>query len=57
MTKIRTLKAFSGIPKYTTGTAERDKDLMKITWDLPRNKPLVDWFSIEEYRQYIEVIQ
>lgn len=56
--KVMTKIAFSGVPKGTTGTAERDKRLWKITWDLERRstKPLVDWFSDSEFNQYLEIL-
>jgi hypothetical protein len=56
--KIMTKIAFSGVPKGTTGTAERDKKLWKITWDLEERStnPLVDWFSDSEFNQYLEIL-
>jgi len=56
--KIMTKIAFSGVPKGTTGTAERDKKLWKITWDLERKStnPLVDWFSDSEFNQYLDTL-
>ena len=54
--RIKTFKEFSGVPKGTTGMAERDDDLWKITWDLPRTKPLQDWFDDGEFQAYLEVI-
>jgi hypothetical protein len=58
--KVMTKIAFSGVPKGTTGTAERDKKLWKITWDLEgrSTKPLllVDWFSDSEFNQYLEIL-
>ena len=58
--KIMTKIAFSGVPKGTTGTAERDKKLWKITWDLEgrSTKPLllVDWFSDSEFNQYLDIL-
>ena len=51
--KIRTLVEFSGVPKDTTGIAEPDGDSWKITWDLPRTKPLVDWFDEFEFKKYL----
>jgi len=55
--KIKTLVKFSGVPKDTTGEAERDGDQWKITWDLDRTKPLVDWFDESEFKQYLEVFK
>lgn len=56
--KIKTNKEFSGVPKGTTGTAEFEQDSgdWKITWDLPRSKPLSDWFTEEEFQKYLEKI-
>jgi len=54
--KIKTKMKFSGIPAGTTGEAERDRDLWKITWDLGIIKPLVDWFSQEDFELYLEAI-
>ena len=62
--KIRTLVPFSKVPKGTTGTIERDGDLWKVTWDgievfrgIPfKKRPLEDWFSQQEYDQYLEKI-
>jgi len=58
---IRTTVAFSGVPAGTTGTVVRaDKDhregwTVAIAWDLPgRGKPLVDWFSKDEFDRWIE---
>jgi len=55
--KIKTIVEFSGVPKDTTGEAERDGDQWKITWDLDRTKPLVDWFNESEFKQYLEVFK
>jgi hypothetical protein len=61
--KIRTKREFSGIPMGTTGEAVRDGTLWKITWDLThhadgskRYKPLVDWFSQEDFELYLEAV-
>jgi hypothetical protein len=55
--KIRTKREFSGVPASTTGEATRDRNLWKITWDLPgRIKPLVDWFSQDEFEMYMEAV-
>lgn len=57
--KIRALIEFSGVPKGTTGEAERDGDLWKIIWDLPLRlfgakwKPLTDWFDEYEFKKYL----
>lgn len=61
--KIKTLREFSGVPQYTEGEAERDGDAWKITWALtthadgtPRYKPLVDWFTQDEFDSFLERI-
>ncbi len=65
--KIKSLVEFSGVPKGTTGTAERDPEYennWKITWDgitrmggIPfRKKALEDWFDDEEFEKYLIVI-
>ena len=61
--KIMTKYEFSGVPKGTTGLVideERDKygkiKEYAIQWDLERPKPLVDWFTVDEFRDYLEVI-
>lgn len=64
--KVKTLTEFSGVPKGTTGTAERDEDLWKITWDgIERmglvggkfaKKNLEDWFDKEEFDKYLVVV-
>jgi hypothetical protein len=66
--RIRTLRAFSGVPEGTKGEAEIEKDneysphgsKWKITWDLthdsagrPRFKPLVDWFTQDEFDAFL----
>ena len=55
--KIRTLTKFSGVPFGTTGTAIKDGKQFKITWDLIRSKPLVDWFTDDEFIQYLVVVK
>ena len=64
MTKIRTDYEFSGVPKGTTGTvidvARDDMGNIKeyaIQWDLERTKPLVDWFTADEFVDYLQVIE
>lgn len=61
--KIKTLVKFSGVPTGTTGEAELDGNLWKITWDLthdmkgnPRFKPLVDWFDNQEFERFLKKI-
>jgi len=62
MYKIKSLVDFSRVPKGTIGTIERDGDLWKVTWDnLPhvfrgmpfKKRPLQDWFSQQEFDQYL----
>jgi len=61
--RLRSLVAFSGVPQGTTGTVvsadpagDGGYDLA-IRWDLPgRTRPLVDWFSRDEYERYLEEI-
>jgi hypothetical protein len=64
MTKIRTDYEFSGVPRGTIGTViDTQKDDMgniteyAIQWDLPRPKPLVDWFTADEFVDYLQVIE
>jgi hypothetical protein len=60
--KVVSLVDFSGVPKGTIGTAEVDGKRFKITWDLPNRavpvvvKPLVDWFSKEDYDRFLKEI-
>jgi len=62
--RIRTTVEFSGVPKDTTGECIREKDtpyskkkIWKVTWDLPRSKPLSDWFDQSEFDEYLEVLK
>jgi hypothetical protein len=60
--RVRTRVEFSGVPKGTTGAVVRvDKGsypegyTVAIQWDLPnRAKPLVDWFTRDEYFKFLE---
>jgi len=58
--KIRTRVEFSGVLTGTTGHDLRADPspagyTVGIQWDLPgRTKPLVDWFTKDEYDQYLE---
>jgi len=57
---VKSLVEFSGVPKGTTGICENDNDReasKKVTWDLDRSKPLVDWFNEWEFKKYLEVIR
>ena len=68
--KIKTLVEFSGVPKGTTGTAERDPEYennWKITWDgITRmglsggrfaKKNLEDWFDQDEFDRYLVIVK
>ena len=57
--KVISLVEFSGVPKGTTGICENDssEDSKKVTWDLDRSKPLVDWFNEWEFKKYLEVLE
>ena len=66
--RIRSLVAFSGVLKGTTGTVigadptSSDGWCLAIRWDIPARSPgrarmLVDWFSRDEYERYLEEIQ
>lgn len=59
--RIKTLVEFSGVPRGTLGEVTRaDKSgegyTLAIQWELPerRGKPLVDWFTRNEYERYLE---
>ena len=47
---------FSGVPKGTTGTAQRDGELWKITWNQNKSRLIEDWFNESEFEQYLEMI-
>lgn len=55
--KVKTLKEFSGVPFGTTGTAIKDGKHFKITWDLERTRPLIDWFTDDEFIKYLVVVK
>ncbi len=55
--KVKTVVEFSGVPKGTTGNAERDDIEWKVTWDLKRTKPLIDWFDEAEFKKYLKVLE
>ena len=68
--KIKSLVEFSGVPKGTTGTAERDPEYennWKIEWDgIETNglvegrftkKPLADWFDQYEFDKYLVIVE
>ncbi len=67
--KVKSLVEFSGVPKGTTATCEKeiepnwtDKPMWKVTWNLPlklfgtKRKPLQDWFDDEEKAKYLVVV-
>lgn len=62
--RIRTNMEFAGVPKGTGGfvvradrSASDDKYDVGIQWELPNElKPLVDWFSRDEYYRFLEEI-
>jgi hypothetical protein len=57
--RIETLIDFSGVPKGSTGVVVRYDEAgsgfdVGIQWDLTdRSKPLVDWFSKDEYEEFL----
>ena len=58
--RVRTRVAFSGVPQGTTGVVLVPDDhpvSLPIRWDLPgRARPLVDWFSRQEYERFLEEV-
>ncbi len=62
--KVKTLVEFSGVPKGTTAKCVKvekpswnKKQSYKVTWDLPRSKPLIDWFDKDEFDEYLVVVK
>lgn len=62
--KVRTIVEFSGVPKNTTGECIEDveadwtdKKVWKVTWNLKRTKPLIDWFDEFEFKKYLEILK
>ena len=62
--KVKTIVEFSGVPKNTTGICNEDHDadwsdkkVWKVTWDLERKKPLIDWFDEVEFKKYLKVLE
>lgn len=58
--RIKSLRGFSGVPKGTTGTVVRMDEgsdalySLGIEWNLPgRKTPLVDWFSADEFENFL----
>jgi hypothetical protein len=67
-TRIRTRVPFSGVPAGTEGTIIAADQLpaghtVAVVWDLPHRpfgaeqRPLVDWFSKREYRQFLVKVE
>lgn len=59
--KIRALRAFADVPKYTNGVVTACYKTIEgygldITWDLPTNcsRPLTDGFSKDEYYEFLQ---
>ena len=59
--RIRTNIAWAGVPRGTEGKViGLDGSLLMVEWKLPGKlngtlvKPLVDWFTQEEYEKYLE---
>lgn len=62
--KVKTLVEWAGVPKGTTATCVKvekpswvKKKSYKVTWDLDRKKPLVDWFDQEDFENWLVVIK
>ncbi len=62
--KVRSLVEFSGVPKGTSAQCVREKKpvwtkkkIWRVTWDLDRKKPLIDWFDEMEFKEYLVVIK
>jgi hypothetical protein len=58
--RVETLVPFSGVPQGTAGVVVRYDEAgsgfdVGIQWELPehRTKPLVDWFSKDEYEEFL----
>lgn len=61
--RVRTLVEFSGVPRGTIGQViQADPGhggyTLAIQWELPerRAKPLVDWFTKNEYARFLEEV-
>ncbi len=58
--RVRTNVDFSGVPKGTFGWVIRADDdgrggySVGIQWEMERSKPLVDWFTKDEYSRFLE---
>ena len=62
--RIHTLVEFSGVPRDTAGQVIRADPsdggyTLAIQWELAerRAKPLVDWFTQDEYEQFLVEVQ
>ena len=63
-TRITTCVEFSGVPAGTTGkvvdiSSPKNKHMgveYAIQWDLNRPRPLVDWFSETEFKDFLEIL-
>lgn len=59
--KIRSRVEFSGVPKGTTGKVTGMYSCrvgtygIDVTWDLPRERPLIDGFSKRDYELLEEI--
>lgn len=59
--RIVTKVAFSGVSKGTEGIVSQadgteDRATVAVVWDISRNQPLMDWFSKEEYVNYLQEV-
>jgi hypothetical protein len=60
--RIKTNVDFSGVPKGTFGRVVRADDdgrggySVGIEWTMQRSRPLVDWFTKDEYKRFLEEI-
>jgi hypothetical protein len=57
--KVRTKILFSGVPQGTMGKIVKieptaDGWKVAVEWNLERPIPLVNWFTKDEYEQYLE---
>lgn len=59
--RIRTKVDFSSVPAGTEGIVAQvdnyNKPTLGIVWDMPRQVPLMDWFSVDEYNRYLEEME
>lgn len=57
-TWVSTLVEFSGVPVGTRGLVIEASDhengcTVAIVWDMPRDRPLMDWFSKDDYNRFL----